>query len=259
MLLLINHLVPVIPNRFHVPSGLTRALEPLGLRQEDPGCNSSLSTKNLPSVLEVFVRKPDDQTGRLAVGKVGLHEPLNVAVAARVLLNRVGEPRRPDRVDEDAMRLALNGECLRQPNDCQLRSCVQRGVLHAEHGVGRDHDDPAVLLLLHVRPGSMGEVVGALDMDREHLAQPGQRSLLEGSKFKGSGVVDDDVNAPELVDGLLYHGLSVGRVCDAADVGDCLAAGFDDIVDGRLRGRGFGAVDDYGCAEATEEKSVLAA
>ena len=56
-----------------------------------------------------------------------------------------------------------------------------------------------------------------------------------------AGVVDDDVEVAERLDGEVDDRLGVVERADAVGRGDGLAAGGDDLVDDRLGGGGVGA------------------
>src|SRR5260370_30390211 len=85
---------------------------------------------------------------------------------------------------------------------------------------GANVDHPSVTLFAHVLPPSFQNVEGAADIhapSRRHV-RPGQ--LFEGAFDDNSGVVDDDVNAPEAADRIRHDRSGRYRAGDIADVVD---------------------------------------
>ena len=91
--------------------------------------------------------------------------------------------------------------------------------------------------------------------------------LIEHPVAQDAGVVDEDVEAPERVDGGLHHLACLREVCDVGAVRDRLAAGCLDLLDDLLRGgevvplageRAAEIVDDELGARLRERERVAA-
>ena len=71
-------------------------------------------------------------------------------------------------------------------------------------GEARAHiQDVAPLLLHHVRQGVVARDVGGADVDPHHQVEAFGRRLQDGLQPDGAGVVDQNVEAAELLDGAL--------------------------------------------------------
>ena len=93
----------------------------------------------------------------------------------------------------------------------------------------------------------------AEDVDVELLVEVLRRDGFEGRELVDAGVVDQDVELAEGLDGGVDDGLRVGGLGDVSVDGDGLAAGLGDGVDdGVGAGLAGGVVDDDGGARGGE-------
>lgn len=115
-------------------------------------------------------------------------------------------------------------------------------------------DDTAVLLLEEVGPGSLGDLVGTAQVNVEDGVPEAVVHVGEGLVAEDTGVVDNDVNAAESINGSLDNGLAIlGRSLDT----DSLAAGLLDLLNNSV---GVGEiVDDERGASLGESQSIGAA
>ena len=154
---------------------------------------------------------------------------------------------RGDRVDLDVVLRALDGEHAGEADEAHLGGAVVGLAEVAEDaGARRGVDDAAVALLAHVDPGRAGDVERALEVHVEHRVDQVGRHVVERLVAQDAGVVDDDVDLAERVDGGLDDGLAALGRGDGVVVGHGLAAGRLDLVDdlsARPRRRTAGAVD----------------
>ena len=84
------------------------------------------------------------------------------------------------------------------PMTAALGGGVREVLGQAEHPGGGGHDDAAVALLDHVGPGGPGGVERAADVDGQVTGQVLGVGLGEPGPADDAGVVDQDVEAPEL-------------------------------------------------------------
>lgn len=84
-----------------------------------------------------------------------------------------------------------------------------------------------------MRPGGLGALVGALDVDFVDKVPVLVGQVLEASVAQDTGIVEQDVDAAEGADGGLDDALAV---LNAVVVGDGLAAGLLDLVDYNIGG-----------------------
>ncbi|TLD47114.1 MAG: hypothetical protein FAZ92_00606 [Accumulibacter sp.] len=82
-------------------------------------------------------------------------------------------------------------------------------------------------------------------MDVEHRLPLLVAHLLDDVVPGVTGVVDDDVEAAELAERRLHEALGEIGGGDAADAGDRLAAGRDDVADGLCRRCGVDIIDHH--------------
>ena len=80
---------------------------------------------------------------------------------------------------------------------CAIGGHVGRG--HKSE-YGRQIDDPSASLGAHVRQYGLGHADNAKDVDVEQILGLGDRILLGGSPQAHTGIVDQDIDAPELPD-----------------------------------------------------------
>ena len=114
-------------------------------------------------------------------------------------------------------------------------------------------DDAAVALVAHELPGRLGDVEGAAEVHVEHRVHLVGRHVLERRVAQDAGVVDDDVDLAEGVDGRLHDRRAALGRGDAVVVGDGLAAGRLDLVDDLLGGRLGAAGAVGGAAEVVDD------
>ena len=95
-------------------------------------------------------------------------------------------------------------------------------------GSRRSADKPSVLLFPEVGPCGMCALVCSVDMDAVDQIPVRLFHVLETDISQDTGVVDEDINTSECVDGRLDDGLSV---LDRIVVGDGLAASGADLID----------------------------
>jgi len=139
---------------------------------------------------------------------------------------------RSDDVGDDVVLGTLLGKSLGEANHGELGGRVVGLAEVAEKTSGRGGvDDTAILLLAEVRPGSAGGLVAALDVDLEDEVPVGILHVLEADIAEDTGVVDDDINAAELLDGSLDD---LVAVLDAVVVGNGLAAGLLDLLNNNI-------------------------
>lgn len=88
-------------------------------------------------------------------------------------------------------------------------------------------------MLAEVGPGGAGALVAALDVDLHDQVPVQVLHVLEADVAQDAGVVDEDVDAAESLDGRVDDLVSV---LDAVVVGDRLATGSLDLVDYNIGG-----------------------
>lgn len=137
-------------------------------------------------------------------------------------------------VAQNVVLCALLGEGLGEADQGKLGGGVV-GLAEAakQTGGGRGVDDTAVLLLSEVRPGGLGALVGALDVDLDNQVPVLVLDVLEADVTQDAGVVDEDIDATEGLDGGVDDALAV---LDRVVVCDSLAAGCLDLVDDDISG-----------------------
>ena len=173
-----------------------------------------------------------------------------VAEAAEDVLGHPRERQRGDGVRLDVVLGALDGEHPGEPDEAHLRRAVVGLAEVAEDAgrrAGRHH--ASVSLLAHAQPRRLGDVEGALQVHVDHRVDQVGCHVGERPVAQDAGVVDDDVDAPEGVDGRLHDRLAALDRGDRVGVGDGHPAGGGDLLDDRLcrAGARAGAVD--GAAE----------
>ncbi len=154
---------------------------------------------------------------------------------------------RREAVDGDAVALELLRDDDREAGDARLRGAVVRLADVAEdarRARGADDAPAHVLarlrLLAPVRGGVLRRREVALEVDGDDGVPLLLGHVHEHPVAEDPGVVDEDVEAAELVDRLLDHATGAREVGDVLAVRDRLAAGGADLLDdllGRRRGR----------------------
>ncbi len=140
------------------------------------------------------------------------------------------------------MRGAGGREAARESDDGRLGGGVGEVVGQSEDPRGRRHDDAAVALFDHVRPCGAGGVERPADVHGEVPREVVGVGFRKARPSDDAGVVDQDVEASELLDRRVDERLCAGRRGHVAAVGDRDAAGGDDL--GGDGGRRFGVRAD---------------
>lgn len=118
-----------------------------------------------------------------------------------------GRPYTGDRHAGLAFALPIHRETLGEDRHAHLPHCVRR-LASEEPGVdGRadDNDATAPSIPCKVRECGLHGCVQSLDVDPLHELEPLQRRPLDGGPPDRPGIVDDDVQAAEGLDGALYQ------------------------------------------------------
>ncbi len=137
-------------------------------------------------------------------------------------------------VADDVVFGALLGEGLGEADHGQLSSrVVGLAEVSEQAGGGGGVDDPAVLLLAEVRPGGASALVAPLDVNLEDEVPVRVLDVLEAHVTQDAGIVDQDIDATEALDGSLND---LVAVLHAVVVGHGLAAGGFDLVDDDIGG-----------------------
>ena len=124
---------------------------------------------------------------------------------------------------------ALLRQGLRKPNLAQFGRGVIRLTKASKQTRGRRSiHNPAVLLLPEVGPGSLGALVSAIGMHTVDQVPVLVLHVLEADIAQDPGVVDEDVDAAEVLDGRVDDGLAV---LDAVVVGGSVSTGGFDLGD----------------------------
>ena len=143
---------------------------------------------------------------------------------------------RDDRVARDPVTTSLHRQRLRQSEQARLRRRVRRLAEPAERaGDGRHVHDPAELPLLHVGPDGLRAVERTGEVHLE-IPRP-QRRLLIGELpdvVECAGVVDEDVDGSQLVDGARNRSSHLLAVGDVAAHGQRSPSEPADLLGGRL-------------------------
>ena len=205
-----------------------------------------------------------DRAGR--AGQKGDHRSYGLGVELREQLLRetdVLRHARPtdrgDGVDHDVLLDALDGERLGQPDEAHLGGAVVdlTEVAEQPRGTGR-HDDPTAALVVHVRPGGVGDVDRATQVRVENGIVVHGLRLLEGPVTDDAGVVDDDVDLPEGGERRLHDGLPARDAVDRVEVGHGFTAERLDLLDHDLCGRAVGAMPIDAAADVVDHDASTA-
>ena len=107
----------------------------------------------------------------------------------------------------------------------------------------------APLLVHHVRQGVVAGDVGGADVDSHHQVEALRRSLEDGLRPDGAGVVDQNVEAAELGDGALDQVANGVLIADIGGDGEGAPARGADGVRGFVdaAGQSFGGLLGLGC------------
>src|SRR5438132_8890893 len=155
------------------------------------------------------LRLPPLELFRPAAGVV-LNGP--VGKGHRLLREELGaEEPRVDDGGVDAERLDLGSQRLHPALETELRRGIGGTELEADEArARRDRDDVARALLAHDGQDRAGDIHRAEEARRQLPLDLLWRQLLEVARIKGTGVVDQHVDATEPVDRLPHRGLSIG-------------------------------------------------
>ena len=170
-----------------------------------------------------------------------------------------------DEVDLDAVRRARGREAARESDDGALGGGIGQVVRESEQARGSRHDDTAVATFDHVRPCGPGGVERACDMDGQVALEVVRVGFREARPSDDAGVVDQDVEASELLHRRIDERLCTCGCRYVAGVGDRGSASRDDLGgDGRRRfgvssnalHRAAEVVDDDACSSGGEQQRM---
>src|SRR3989441_12828078 len=155
------------------------------------------------------LRLPPLELLRPAAGVV-LNGP--VGKGHRLLREELGaEEPRVDDGGVDAERLDLGPQRLHPALEAELRRGIGGTELEADEArARRDRDDVARALLAHDGQDRAGNIHRAEEARRQLPLDLLRSQLLEVARIKGTGVVDQHVDAAEPVDRLPHRGLGIG-------------------------------------------------
>lgn len=111
-------------------------------------------------------------------------------------------------------------------------------------------DDTAKLLLAEDRPGGLGDLVGAINVDREDgipllIGHTGKGDILEDT-----GVVDDNVDTAKGLHGSLDNLVSVK---DRVVVGNGFTTSGTDLIDNKISSAAGGSLTSVGTTEIVDD------
>jgi len=136
----------------------------------------------------------------------------------------------------DVVRSTFPGEVVHQADHAHLRGAVVGLTERAENardGGGEDH--PAIVFLVHDRPGVPGDVGAAVQVHVDDDVPLVQRHLLERFVAEDAGVVHDNVDGPERIHGGLDDALRAFPIGNGVLVGDGLTPSGPDFLHHRIR------------------------
>lgn len=176
--------------------------------------------------------------GVALVGKDGdqRHDPLGLELLKNLWghdsLGHAAGSQGSNHVADDVVLGALLGENLSKADKGELGGRVVGLAKAAEETGSRSGvDDTTKLLLAEVRPGGAGGAVGASDVDGHDEIPVLVGHVLEADVTENAGVVDEDVDATESLDGSLDD---LVAILDAVVVGNSLAASGLDLIDNHI-------------------------
>ncbi len=174
--------------------------------------------------------------------------------AAEEVLGHAGLGDGGDGVDHDVLLRTLGSEHAGEADEAHL-GCAVVGLAEVagEAGVGRRVDHSAVALLTEVEPCRLGDVERTTEVHVEDGLDLGLLHLVEGLVPEDAGVVDDDVDSVERIDGRLDDRLAAFGRCDAVAVGYRLATEGLDLFDDPLGGCGRAAASVDGATEVVDD------
>src|SRR5579884_84580 len=127
-----------------------------------------------------------------------------------------------DDVDADVVRRELRGEAARQPDQPHLRrrDVGAAGAAAGEGAVADEEEDAAVAVLDHRPDQCAGEVEPGVEHDAAHPLPVFVGQLGEWLVRADRGIVDQDIDAAELGEGLRRQRLDLPALADIGDRGD---------------------------------------
>ena len=137
--------------------------------------------------------------------------------------------RRCEGIDLDPVRGSRGGQTPGEPDDPALGGRVGEVVRQSEHPRRGRHDDTAIPLADHVRPGGAGGVERPDDMDGQVSLQVVQIGIRQRGPPDDASVVDQNVEATEVLDGGIDQGLRASGHGHVAGVGDGGSAASGDL------------------------------
>src|SRR5690554_5853665 len=126
-------------------------------------------------------------------------------------------------VDEDVVLAAFNGQGAGQTIEAELgHAVVGLTEVAVDAGGGGGEDDAPEVLLLHLVPRSMSDLVGPFHMNLVDQIPVGVGHLGKTLVAQDAGVVHDDIHPAEVIHGALYDLVAIHN---AVRVGNGSAAG----------------------------------
>ena len=175
---------------------------------------------------------------------------------ARQVCGHAGQRARRQRPDPDVVFAALDRQHVGQAPDAALGGAVIALAEIADQARGRRGiDDDAAAVLAHPAEHRLGDAERALQMHLQHLVPGGFGGLGKGLVEQDAGIVDEDVGAAEMLDGVVEHRLAARHGRDVGAVGDRAAAFRLDRIDDLLRHRDIGAGAVARAAEVVDHHS----
>ena len=157
-----------------------------------------------------------------------------------------------DGVAADVVLGALNGKSTGETEDTEFSSRIVGLTEVAIDTAGASGvDDAAVLLLEHVRPGSLGASVGTTEVDVHDGVPQLVGHVGESFVTEDTSVVDKDIDATVVIKSGLDDGLAI---LDGGTRANGFAASLDDLLNNGLWVNQV--VDDYSSAELGKEEGV---
>src|SRR5271155_5293801 len=127
------------------------------------------------------------------------------------LMERREDRARADGVHTNALRRVVGGERPRQARDRSLGGVVQQVAAACDNGTyGGDVNDGAALVAAHQRNRRLGTEGVAHQVDVEYLVPARRARLVDLLVFADAGIVDEDVEAPELLRGTVDESEACG-------------------------------------------------
>jgi hypothetical protein len=146
---------------------------------------------------------------------------------------------RADGVHTNALRRVVGGERPRQARDRGLGGVVLQVAAACDHGTnGGDVDDGATLIAAHQRNRRLGTEDVAHQVDAEDLVPTRRARLVNLLVFADAGIVDENVEAPELLRGAVDEAQACGSEIRHATIGPLTGQAFPE----RTTERAFGSL-----------------